>query len=250
MIILSKKNKIIFLMFLIMFLLSNIVYGLDYADIKINILETGDVTIFGLTNNELLKNYSYTQDLTSKEGKYWIFNLTTQEVFSDYIFELNLPKNTEVNYLNTKNIIKISNTKEGLSIIGNGKNETFKLIVQYKINKKINEYNPILLIIIIIFIIILFGTTFYVKRKKQQKQLFNRDLFKIRYLEKRQQQIIQLLLNNKNEMLQSELEKIMNIPKSSLSRNIESLKRKGIVKKIQKGMSNLIIINEDYNFKK
>ena len=58
----------------------------------------------------------------------------------------------------------------------------------------------------------------------------------------RQQEIVKILQKNKGQLAQSKLEKISKLPKSSLSRNIESLKRKNILEKTPNGMSNTLIL--------
>jgi uncharacterized membrane protein len=60
-------------------------------------------------------------------------------------------------------------------------------------------------------------------------------------LTERQKEIVNLVSKNKR-ITQKGLQDKLNMPKSSLSRNVESLVKKRILKKEQKGMSNLITI--------
>jgi uncharacterized membrane protein len=57
--------------------------------------------------------------------------------------------------------------------------------------------------------------------------------------------IVETIQKNKGSITQAKLEKSLEIPKSSLSRNIESLVRKNILVKESKGMTNLIMIKPE-----
>lgn len=59
-------------------------------------------------------------------------------------------------------------------------------------------------------------------------------------LTERQKQIVRLIDNKGGSSTQAVLEKELSIPKASLSRNLETLSKKGIIKKESKGMSNLV----------
>ncbi|MBU2442886.1 MAG: winged helix-turn-helix transcriptional regulator, partial [Nanoarchaeota archaeon] len=55
-------------------------------------------------------------------------------------------------------------------------------------------------------------------------------------------EIMRIIEKNKKPITQAALEKILKIPKSSLSRNIDSLVRKDIITKEGKGMSNVLFL--------
>ena len=73
-----------------------------YADVEIDVLPTGEVDITGLTNHPDLKGI--THDFTSKEGRYWLLNLTLEEEFQEYVFTVLLPEGANLNYVKSKNI--------------------------------------------------------------------------------------------------------------------------------------------------
>ena len=87
---LSKKHLNKF--FLIIFLFILIVFQLSaesdfYADITIDVDSSGFVTIEGVTNypDLLVKN---TEAYNLKKQSYWLLNITKEEIFSDFVYNL------------------------------------------------------------------------------------------------------------------------------------------------------------------
>lgn len=76
---------------------------------------------------------------------------------------------------------------------------------------------------------------FFILYKKKRK--YNIDYNK---LNERQKDIVSFLIKRKGECLQVEIERGLKLPKSSLSRNINSLIKKEIIIKNNVGMSNKI----------
>ena len=70
----------------------------------------------------------------------------------------------------------------------------------------------------------------------------NKVNYDIKNLPERQQEVIKLVEKNK-KMTQKQLEAAMSIPKSSVSRNVQALVIKGILKKEKAGQSNYITLN-------
>jgi uncharacterized membrane protein len=60
----------------------------------------------------------------------------------------------------------------------------------------------------------------------------------------RQKEIMNLLINKKTPLTQTEIQRELNIPKAAVSRNIRGLEMKGLIEKEQIGMSNLIRIKK------
>ena len=225
-------KPLIFILALLILLNSSLAY---YADINIFVDEHGLTKITGETNSNITTDQN--PDYTSKKGRYWTFNLTTDEIYSDAIFTLHLPKNSKINYLKTPHLSRIEDTDKGIRIIGTAKDQPLTIIVQYQIENYENSY---LLYYLIPSIIIITGIAIYFFiRYKKAKPKIDIDAFT-----ERQQTILKLLIKNKGKITQSKLEKVTKMPKSSLSRNIDSLARKEIITKKQKGMSNMIILNK------
>jgi len=225
----KKFNSLIFFLF---FLFFDTVLAY-YADIQIDVTKEGLVSVEGSTNHPGL-NIISSPDYTSKDGKYWVFNLTLSDVFDSYIYELNLPKGSEVNYFKTPKLSRIKEDEGKITLIGTGNNQHFLVVVQYQIHPDAKNYA------FLIVAILLLAFVFLVLRLK------NRVPSKLNYnpesLTERQNQIINLLKKSKKPLTQAKLEDLTGLPKSSLSRNIDSLVKRGIIVKEKKGISNIIYL--------
>jgi len=229
-----KRGVLLIVVFL---LIVSSVYATDYyADVVIDIDTTGSVSISGLTNHPILNSTTNSQEFTSKEGKYWIFNLTTNDIFSDFIYEIHLPKNSAINYIKLPELGRFEQSNNNFILIGTGKNKRFNIVIQYQF-KKGNVKTPIIWIILIIIGILILSYYYFKLNKKNNYKDITKDLTE------RQLEIFNIIKKNKGKILQSKLQNEVNFPKSSLSRNIDSLVRKGILVKHKKGMSNYLEIN-------
>lgn len=221
---------------LVLILVSSVYAQEYYADITITVDNAGLTTIHGETNHPLL-NIDSSPELTSKEGKYWLLNISTQEEFTNFIYELKLPKNAVINYMKLSDFARIEDSPTGLLIIGTGENQKFSLIVQYHIkNYASNSYWWLYVIITVLIIISLY---FFLRKKKKKTKP------KLPAMSPRQKQIYNIVLKNKKPMTQKQIQDIVKLPKSSISRNIETMVRKDILKKEQLGMSNLVSIKDN-----
>ncbi|MFP4423937.1 MAG: helix-turn-helix transcriptional regulator [Candidatus Woesearchaeota archaeon] len=201
-----------------------------YADVEIVVEENGLVSIKGNTNHPVL-DQDRSPDFTSKKGKYWLLNITTDDTFSSMIYKLSLPDNSEVNYLRAPALSRISDNN-GIIIIGAGENKTFNLLVQYRIERPgADNFLDWTIMAIIAGILVIAGVIIFIKKRSKEDYA----------LTKRQEKIVRALRTHKR-LTQKELEKMLNIPKSSLSRNIESLQRREIIHKEQTGMSNVLTL--------
>ncbi len=210
-----------------------------YADVNIDITGNGLVSIIGETNHPEL-SIENSPELTSKEGRYWLFNVSVDDYFSNFIYKLNLPNNAVINYMKLPEFARIENSDKGLSIIGTGENKQFEIIIQYSFNNVVQR-NYLLTSLGFIFALVILGFVlyFYMKTKKLPKCIAN-----TKFLTERQKLIFDIVKKNKKPITQAQIEKITKLPKSSLSRNIDSLVRKGILQKEQIGMSNMIFIKK------
>ncbi|MDD3083540.1 MAG: winged helix-turn-helix transcriptional regulator [Candidatus ainarchaeum sp.] len=211
-----------------------------YADITIDVLENGETIINGTSNHPIL-NSKTTQEYTSKQGEKWILEINTQNIFSEYIYEINFPQEVEIEQIETEGNYRIT-TKEGkIAIISVGKNLLLKIKIEYIFNKQktINYTN---IIIIILIILIITGTYFLIKINKNKK---NKTTYDLDYLTERQLKIINLINENAGKITQAELQKKLNYPKASLSRNLNTLIKKEIIEKERKGMTMLIKIKKN-----
>ncbi|MGM5488531.1 MAG: helix-turn-helix transcriptional regulator [Nanobdellota archaeon] len=214
------------LIFLI--LLAGLACAPYYADVSIVVEDNGLVSITGTTNHPEL-NQMRTPEFTSKEGRYWLLNMSINGTFSSLVYTLQLPEHSKVNYLRAPALSRFEDAEEGFLIIGAGKNKTLHLVAQYTIEtpaeKKLRFGTYILIGVSLILSII------FIKARIRKRPTYA--------LTQRQRLIVDMLKKNKR-MTQKELEQRLEIPKSSLSRNIDSLERRGIIHKEQTGMSNVI----------
>ena len=99
---------------LLILLFLPIAYAADYyADISINVDESGFVTIEGSTDHAHLLAED-TQIYTSKKQSYWLLNITKQETFSDFIYSLNLPSSASINYIKSSGSFRIETNNRKL----------------------------------------------------------------------------------------------------------------------------------------
>ena len=221
-----------------------------YADLEIEVDNSGFVTINGVTNQPDLLAES-TEIYTSKKQSFWLLNITKNEVFSDFVFTLTLPKNSEINYVESSGSVIIGEELGSLVVKGFGENESLLLLVQYKTEKTIEEewifgfdfFTIMLFVFIIVLIILFFIVLLFMDKQKKlttvEKIEGDQDI-NLRGLNDRQKNIVKLLTVSKRALTQTEIQHELDIPKAAVSRNIRGLELKGLIEKEQIGMSNLI----------
>ncbi len=242
----------IFLYFILFFILISNVYSQYYADITIDVDKHGIVTIDGKSNYKELLNITNSQLYTSKNKNVWVFNLTINKNFDNFIYELNLPKYSQTNYIKTTPTFRIAEENNRIKLIGTGENQPLKILVQYTINKReefVTENKNLIEIFsyVLVFIVLVGSIYFFIrirrnvkaiidvdKKKKEEKKDLNYSI-----LPQRQQDIIKLL-QERGKLIQKDLEDNMDIPKSSISRNVKTLVVKGIIKKERIGHTNYL----------
>jgi hypothetical protein len=231
------KGRVLIISTIIMLIIfsANLVLATNddyYADLFIVINERGDVSISGNTNHPNITG-SF-QDMTSKQGRYWVFNIS-EDNFSTALFEISFPKDTVITYIKSSARITI-HSNDAPTIKGILKDKPLEIIVQYYFEDPITSNFPLLLLFgsILLILGLFFIFTF---RKKTDNG------FDLSSLTSRQRKIIELLIK-KDGVTQNFLEKELGWPKSSLSRNVASLERKGLIVKINKGNSNVISLNK------
>lgn len=220
-----------------------------YADIEIDVTDSGFVTIDGLTNHPDLLIIN-TQNYTYKTQEKWVLNITKNDIFSDFFFNILLPPGASIYQINTSATTWIEEESNRLTIKGFVQNESLSINVDYQITKtSIKKESQMLyyyinivfliIIIIIIFIIISYQKSLNKKRSKDIKYEDN-----MMGLTERQRKIMNLLIEHDTPLNQITIEKELNIPKAAVSRNIHSLERKGLIEIKKAGMSNLIYIKK------
>jgi uncharacterized membrane protein len=142
-----------------------------------------------------------------------------------------------------------------IHIIATGTNQTFFAVVQYSFdgtNPGPSPFEPLVMIGIILLLAILV-VILYVKIRRRplhEKQSVEsaapkgKASYNPETLTERQNQILEIIKKAGGHTTQAKLQIETKIPKASLSRNIESLVRKKIVKKERKGMTMVIYFND------
>lgn len=213
-----------------------------YADVGITVLNTGEIEISGLSDHPQLQ-VSSTQEYTSKDKAYWVLNMTFEGVFSEYLFEIHFPKDATVNYLKIPTILSMEEESGSLVITSAGSNREFHIIAQYAIQDSESSGFVLFFVGLFSFLLLLFLLYFFVFRSKYTSEL-EKPSYDSRTLTSRQQQILDLVFKHKGSLTQAKLQKMLDLPKASLSRNVDSLVRKGILVKERKGMSNVLFLKK------
>lgn len=224
-----------------------------YADITFDIGDSGSTLVSGVTNNPGLTGRQ-TQEFTSKKGEYWVFNLSVKEPFSNFIYTISLPEGAVINYIKASTPVRIGG--EGRTFIkATGKNNTMQVTVQYTLSPR-NRADVVLILSLAVAMAFAAAGYFYFRKSKStavqspsgkeekttsagEKPWYDKE-----FLADRQKEILEIVEKNNGMITQRQLESGMSIPKSSLSRNIDALARKGIIRKESKGMTNVICINK------
>lgn len=218
-----------------------------YADVEISIDEAGTTTFSGITNHPALAEGS-SDIFTSKKGSVWLLNISLDEQFSDFIFKIVLPEDAAISYVKAPSQVRIANVGSRLAITGTGKDEPFSVQVQYTLSslptkwgfsELLTWFGLPLLLIFIGFILFRIGSK---KEKQPESEKSSKPFYNPDTLTDRQKQILEIIKRSKGIVTQVKIERELKIPKSSISRNIDSLVRKGIIKKEQKGVSNILTL--------
>jgi uncharacterized membrane protein len=238
---------------LIAMLMLSPAYAEDYyADVQVRVMATGEVMISGATNHPSLAP-GLTQNFTGKSGQNWLLNLTLAENFSEYIYDISFPPNTEINYMNVPKNVRVETEGEIIHIIATGTNQTFFAVVQYSFDGPAMgqpPLDPILMLGIAIIIGFLISQVyFHYKRRRSSKGSTVVPKPKRSYhpeaMTERQNQILDILKREGGHATQAKIQNETKIPKASLSRNIDSLVRKKVIKKERKGMTMVIYFNDE-----
>ena len=239
-------NALVIILLVIM--TASSVFAQYYADVDVDIDATGVAMISGFTNHPELEGSTHA--FTSKDGEYWLLNISLPG-FEEYVYSVSLPPHSTLNYVKSKNV-NIATGDGRVVIKGHGSNASFDVIAQYTVDAKPFNYalwitvGVIAVFILVLFLIGIFGK---VRDRKDDKD----DLPGVKSYKEHQQKVLDTLSERQKEILellkhrsmtQKQIEEALNLPKSSVSRNIDSLKAKGLIKKEIKGLSNVISLKK------
>ena len=252
----NRSFIVIFTILMIMFPISAIDY---YGDFVIDVKENGEVSIKGDTNHENFQDIAKSQKFTKKNEEQWILNISSPEHFEYYIYEIHLPKGTEIDYIEDKSRVKVFK-RDQLIVLGENSDDPLNIIVKYRLGESGEE--TYFLLGFILLVILFTSSWFYCKRKKKtesdntkkEKQPIKEEpkveekdeddsikKIDISIYPQRQQDIMSIV-EEKEKISQKQLEDIMEIPSSSTSRNVKALELKGILGKEKIGQTNYLYL--------
>jgi uncharacterized membrane protein len=221
-----------------------------YADIQADIGADGISTLSGTTNHPALAA-GQSNEFTSKEGKYWLFSIDLNEQFSDFVFSILLPEGASINYANGPSV-HIETENNRIAVKGVGSNGPFFLKIQYSLAAGRKEtWLPFAGYAVLLIALFIAAGYLILRHKKKNsgrsgkpgkpKGLSEKEKAS---LTERQLAIIGIVEKNNGFISQKKVEEELGIPKSSVSRNVEALVKRGYLKKEEKGMTNMLFLQE------
>lgn len=215
-----------------------------YADVRVDVDAGGMAVITGTTNHPQLSPRK-TDAYTSKRGGYWLLNITLPEgdVFSDYVFEVNLPEGASINYVRSSGQFRITTNDGKISVKGLGKKEGMSVIIQYQLKAKENaDYTPYYAAAVLAVAGVA-GLGYIIHRRRGEPDdeplSYDPDM-----LTERQREIMRVLAEADKPINQAVICEKLKLPKSSVSRNVDSLARMGLVVKARTGMSTMLSLKK------
>lgn len=237
--------------------------GTYYADISVDLDPSGSAYITGVSNHPSLQPGTSTDAFTSKKGSAWLFNLTLpkQDVFSDYVYAIDLPLGASVNYVKA-DAFRITNQDGRIHISGTDANDSMSIVIQYQLDGIQTEDYSVYFLAAAVFAIL--GILAYtISRKKKSapedetpsirtdeplKQAISLPENYSKYesvLTDRQKDIFNIISRSDKPVNQSHLCDSLQLPKSSVSRNVSTLVDLGLVEKTRIGMSTFLSLKKE-----
>ena len=244
-----------------------------YADISLDVEASGAISISGVSNHPLMQN-GRTEALTSKKGGYWLLNLTLprEDVFSDYVYAVYLPPGASINYVRAESF-RISSSGDRIKVSGSGRNTSMSVVIQYQMPgyPAGTDYSVYLYagVVVLAFVFIL---AIYMQIKKKKSHVSNivkepvakepglqpcgeqeapAKTISANYskyagiLTDRQKDILRILSESGKPVNQAAVCERLNLPKSSVSRNVSGLADLGVIEKKRVGMSMFLSLKKE-----
>ncbi|MBD3388365.1 MAG: MarR family transcriptional regulator [Candidatus Altiarchaeales archaeon] len=208
-----------------------------YADVSFDVSGSGAATISGTSNHPLLADGVYDQ-YTFKRGGYWLLNISLDGDFTEYVYSVKLPEGAEVNYAMSPRGFRISSEDGRVKVSGVGEDEPFNVLVQYTIGRESSPDNSTLYAAVIALLAAASAVMYLWWRPSKAGAGFDD-----RMLTDRQRMIVEFLRERNAPVNQAEICEQLNLPKSSVSRNIDTLEGMGVVEKRRVGMSAMVKLN-------
>jgi len=188
-----------------------------------------------------LKVTYLTNSLTKKDKNVWELNYHTTSPTS---ITISFPKSTQLIDFTGDSIVYSENDQIKLDWKLT-KDSSIKIVYENRFQLPPQDYYKLALYFLST-IIILILLVYCVKKGycKFTKRLSTGKKDIIKTLDKKEKEVIDLLINNNNQAYQSMIQKNTGISKASLSRTIKRLENKNLIEVRPSGNTNLIILNE------
>jgi uncharacterized membrane protein len=216
-----------------------------YADFAVDVGESGQSVVSGTANHPLLSARA-TDSFTSKRGSYWLFNLTlpANDTFSDFVYDIRLPQGAQVSYVKSLGQFRISSEGGRVSVSGVGADEPVAILIQYQIGGKVQaplepivqEDNSIYYIVAVVAVLVVVVSVFVLRRKSDDEVIS----YDPGMLTDRQNDILRAVRDAGRPVNQTVVCERLNLAKSSVSRNVDSLVKMGLLTKTRNGMSTML----------
>ncbi len=269
------SSKIIIILGLIFFLILPISFAQD-VNLEITLEKDGDATVNGSSTIDIFKFIKpidgiiegTTPELTNKDEILWKFELKIEENIESSSLEIRLPPDSGIKDVST-NMSKTIYSEEGVNIVTiTGNNAPIDVEIEYiiyKIDPQPKKQQSRLGWQIFFFILVIAAVIIgnYILRNKEKKEekaeesdeekkktANNIDEEKLGTVKltmnETQIKIIDALLEKDGEASQTKLHYMTNIPKASLSRNLEIMSQKEILVKHYTGTTNYVKIHPQF----
>jgi len=221
-----------------------------YGDVVVSVDASGSSTVSGTANHPMLSP-RVTDSFTSKRGSYWLFNLTFpgEDVFSEYVFEVLLPSGASVNYVKSSGQFRIVDEGKRIGVKVSGTDESPSVIVQYQLADKETDSIPWEYVVLAAVGVAAVAAAFFLYRRRraaaglvgaEDAAVAGSDV-----LSDRQRDILKVITDEGRPVNQTVVCDRLGLPKSSVSRNVDTLVSLGILKKTRVGMSTMLSLNDE-----
>jgi len=219
-----------------------------YADLSFDVRSDGSILVEGVTNVPSLEPGTY-NDFTGKTGSRWLMNVTSGEVVESFVYTVLLPPGAQISYVSGRGA-RITTENGRVAVRGSGSDGIMTIVVQYTI-EPVSESKKFAWLPLVGMTVLLVALWFVVRAKRTAKSAQRKSsrTDTPAYLDgipERQQAMVKLLRKAGGTLTQRQLELALKLPKSSVSRNVEGLRRRGIIEKAQLGMTNTVVLSERY----
>ena len=175
-----------------------------------------------------------THHYTSKTGSEWYFSFMPPNYYDSISLKVYLPKNAVLKSIDS-NLDYSIGYENSLFLFFEGLSKTPRIIVNYSF-EPVEEFDYYLILVPLSLLVIAVLLILFLKKKSKLEKKF------LSALNKRERQVMLTLKDLGGNVKQSKLRRVTGLPKSTLSRTVKSLERKGLVSKQGHGMTNRVII--------